>query len=85
LRASTVEITFQPKNVAVDAEPGESLKDIMEEVGVPCKYKCTNGQCGTCESELFNPATKRSVDIRPCIYKVPNMPKSFTVYVNKEK
>lgn len=45
--------------------PRQPLKDIALKNGVPIKYKCEQGSCGTCEARIGGKQTK----LRICVAK----------------
>lgn len=53
-KGGAFQITFQKSGVQAMSEPGESLLETAERVGVEFDYSCRAGTCGLCEAKLVS-------------------------------
>ncbi|MFM5891908.1 MAG: 2Fe-2S iron-sulfur cluster-binding protein [Dolichospermum sp.] len=63
----TMEITFLPDDVTVNAQVGEPLLDVAERAGVSIPTGCLMGTCHACTVELDDGGEI----VRACITAVP--------------
>jgi CDP-4-dehydro-6-deoxyglucose reductase len=49
----TLNITIQPANHAIAAEPGETILEAALREGVALPYGCRNGACGACKGKVL--------------------------------
>lgn len=72
----TVEINFQPDNVSIQAEAGESLLTVAERAGITIPTGCLMGSCHACEVEI-----KDVGEVCACISSVPAGYEKLTIHL----
>jgi len=72
----SVELTFLPDKVSIEAEAGESILEAARRAGVDIPTGCLRGSCQACEVELEDGET-----ICACISSVPLGKKRITVKI----
>lgn len=54
MRDSTFEVEFARSGVTARIEPGQSILAAAQEAGLPVLFSCSEGTCGTCETEIVS-------------------------------
>ena len=72
----TMEITFLPDDVTVNAQVGEPLLDVAERAGVSIPTGCLMGTCHACTVELDDGEI-----VRACITAVPPKREKLTIHL----
>lgn len=49
-----MELTIEPLNRRLSAEPGNNLLDVLRAHGLPISYSCMAGRCGTCRCRVLS-------------------------------
>jgi ferredoxin len=70
----SVEVTFKPDNIKVQAEPGESILAVAERAGVDIPTGCLQGSCHACEVEIDDEIT-----VCACITGIPRSKEKMTI------
>ncbi|HIK38093.1 MAG: 2Fe-2S iron-sulfur cluster-binding protein [Geminocystis sp.] len=72
----SVRVTFQPDNVTVSAESGESILAVAKRAGIFIPTGCLMGSCHACEVELED-----GTPICACISAIPVDSEELTIYL----
>ncbi|WP_071515830.1 2Fe-2S iron-sulfur cluster-binding protein [Geitlerinema sp. PCC 9228] len=72
----SVQVSFLPDEVTVEAEAGEPLLQVAERAGVKIPTGCLMGSCHACEVEVVGGET-----ICACISSVPENTSHLTIDV----
>ena len=72
----SVKIWFQPDNVEIQAEVGESLLSVAERAGITIPTGCLMGSCHACEVEIQGVG-----EVCSCISAVPAGYETLTVHL----
>lgn len=47
------EVRFELSELTATVQPGQSVIEVAEELGVPVMYSCSEGTCGTCQTRVI--------------------------------
>ncbi len=75
----SVEITFLPDRVMIEAEAGESVLEAARRAGVDIPTGCLRGSCHACEVEIGLEGMEGEETICACITSVPLGKNKITV------
>lgn len=70
----SVEVMFEPDNISVQAEVGESLLTVAQRAGLFIPTGCLVGHCHACEVEI-----QETGEVCACIAAVPDGYDSLTI------
>ena len=60
-----------PSGRLLFSEPGRSVMEASNKLGIACEFKCMNGSCGVCEMLLKDLETEELKPVRLCVTKFP--------------
>ena len=72
----SVQIRFLPKDVTIEAKPGEPMLEVAKRAGVSIPTGCLMGSCHACEVELDD-----GTPVCACITAVPVGKKQLTIHL----
>lgn len=75
----SVEITFLPDRVMIEAEAGESVLEAARRAGVDIPTGCLRGSCHACEVEIAGLGMEGEETICACITSIPLGKNKITV------